>query len=99
MGSCAMNPPAFRTLLLRAHLGLLRFGWSNLLAYMFGATALAVALWCVPHARNGLAHEQRALARATKELNNTATQDIPLPMSPNEERLNRFYRALGERRY
>jgi hypothetical protein len=80
-------------------LGLLRFGWGNVQVCALGAAALAVALWWTPHAQGELASRQRALARATKELNAANDKDMAPPVSSNEQRLNGFYRALGERRY
>jgi hypothetical protein len=101
MGGGIVNLSAAKSLVLRTHLALRRFGWGNASAVLLAMLALAVWLGPLPHVRHELAAQQRTVERARIALltaDKTAAATAPV-LSTNEERLAAFYNALGERRY
>lgn len=94
-----MSLPSFKLLLLRAHLALRRFGWSNIVVMLFGVLTIIAWYLLVPYARRELASQQRTLQRLRIEAQTAHKPDDVPPPSTNEVRLNAFYNALGERRY
>jgi hypothetical protein len=94
-----MNTAAWSSVGLRLHLACRRAGWANVVICLAGGVALSLAAWWLPHARDGLIQRQQALRAAQQELNSPPKTDINDGISPNAQRLDAFYRGLGERRY
>ncbi|MEC5217699.1 hypothetical protein RCH09_002661 [Actimicrobium sp. GrIS 1.19] len=94
-----MNAAAFNLLGLRLRLLLARIGWGAGLAALLCLIGAIVLLWLVPHLRAQGAVQQIELARAQAALLVAATKPAAEPLSLVDQRLEKFYEVLGERRY
>lgn len=84
---------------LQARLALARIGWSAAIAGMLWIVGGAGLLWFVPHLRVQAELQQRALTRMQKNLH-AGDNAVPIVRaSLAEERMAKFYAALGEKHY
>jgi hypothetical protein len=94
-----MNTAAWSSIGLRLHLACRRAGWTNVVICLAGVVALSLTAWWLPHARDGLILRQQALRAAERELHAPLKTDPNDRITPNAQRLDALYRALGEHRY
>jgi hypothetical protein len=97
-GPAVRDTIALRTLWLRFCLALRRLGQANVAIFAVSMAALAAGGWSVLQTRHVLRERQTELARMTQALTRVGTIDAPI-RSSNDERLQAFYRALGEAHY
>ncbi|MES2534455.1 MAG: hypothetical protein V4632_01150 [Pseudomonadota bacterium] len=93
-----MNKQKFATAGLQARIALARFGWANGLACGLCMAAIIGGLSGIPYLQKRSEAQELALTRARQALQSAA---IITPASPPlaEERLGKFYDALGEKRH
>jgi hypothetical protein len=94
-----MNAAAFNLIGLQLRLLLARLGWGAGLALLLCALGAAGLLWFVPHLRAQGAAQQVELVRAQKALLAAASAPVAAPLSLVDQRVEKFYEVLGERRY
>jgi len=94
-----MNATALSSIGLRLHLACRRAGWANVVICLAGGVALSFAAWWLPYARDGLVLRQQALRATERELHAPPKTDVSGGLTPNAQRLDAFYRELGEHRY
>ena len=95
----ALNSGSLRFFGLQARLALASIGWSAAIAAMLWIVGGASLLWFVPHLRAQEELQQRAMLRMQKSLRAGGNAVPAVPPSLAEERMTKFYDALGEKHY
>lgn len=95
----ALNSHSLHYYGLQVRLALARLGWSAGIAVALCLIGGASLLWFIPQLRVQGEANRHALLRAQNSLNTGGSAEPATPQSVDEDRIAKFYDALGERRY